>query len=51
MSHIQSIFDTNHSSSASDFYGTSLGDLVPSLLDSAFAGVFSPVQEEHGYVR
>lgn len=47
MSYIQSIFDTNHSSSTADFHGKSLGDLVLSLLDSAFAGVFSPVQEEH----
>ncbi|MCH7662222.1 MAG: hypothetical protein IH933_17190 [Euryarchaeota archaeon] len=49
MSHIQSLFDTNHSSNSStaNVHGKSLGDLVLSLLDSAFAGVFSPVQEEH----
>ena len=46
MSYIQSIFDDSYDSSESEFR-QSLGDLVLSLLDSAFAGVFSPVQEEH----
>ena len=46
MPHIQSISDTYRSTSSKP-HGKSLGDLVLSLLDSAFAGVFSPAQEEH----
>jgi hypothetical protein len=49
MSHRESIFDAerNSNDSAINFQGQLLDDLVLSLLDSAFAGVFSPAKEEH----
>jgi hypothetical protein len=47
MTHQQVILDADRNASAVNFQGRFLADLVLSLLDSAFAGVFSPAKEEH----